>query len=578
MRVSISKSKNAELLYIIKDIKKNGKRTSKTIERLGNIETLKNELATDREGVMAWANERAKELTRQEKNNERHVIIKYSPSQLIEKDHQRFFIGGYIFLKQILHELKLDKVCRHIASDYQFKFDLTDILATLIYTRILSPSSKKSSFEIASSYLEAPRFDIQHIYRALDIIAKEKNTLQTFVYRSSSNIVKRHTGVLYFDCTNFFFEMDEEDELKRYGQSKENRPNPLVQMGMFLDGNGIPLSFCINPGNTNEQTTLIPLEAQMLKDFDISKCVVCTDAGVASTNNRLFNTLGRRSFIVTQSIKKLKAYLKEWALADTGWSLPATRTTPATHDLVLSDLDEKDQTTFEKIYYKERWYIEGGLEQRLIVSYSPKYKAYQRKIRDKQIERAQVMIHNGVKRKGKNQNDPARFITETNTTPAGEIAEEIYRTLDITKIHEEEKYDGFYAVCTTLTDEVSEVIKVNQRRWEIEESFRIMKSEFKSRPVYLSRNDRVIAHFTTCFLSLLVYRLLEQKLQEKYTVCQIISTLQSMNFLHHEGEGYIPTYTRTDLTDDLHELLGHRTDTQIVTEKKMKKILKMIKL
>ena len=314
----------------------------------------------------------------------------------------------------------------------------------------------------------------------------------------------------------------------------------------------------------------------MLKDFEISKCVVCTDAGVASHDNRLFNTLGHRSYVVTQSIKKLKKHLKEWALDNTGWVLPCKNKTK--RDITLSKLDEKDEKIFENVYYKERWINENGLEQRLIVSYSPKYKAYQEKIRNKQVERAQAMIDNGTKRKGKNQNDPAIFIVEAKTTAEGEIADELYQSLDIDKVHEEAKYDGFYAVCTTLEDDVSEIIKINKRRWEIEESFRIMKSEFKARPVYLKHDERITAHFVTCFLALLVYRILEQKLSEKYTVTEIIYTLQKMNFVHYEGYGFVPTYTRTDLTDDLHDILGARTDTEIVYVKKMKKILKDIKL
>lgn len=574
MRVSISKSKKAELLYIIKNITINGKRTSKTVERLGNIENLKEEMSLDRDGVIAWAKEYAKELAEKEKRDEREIMISHSPSKQIEKDDRRCFNGGYIFLKQILNELALGQICEDITSRHQFKFNLTDVLSTLIFTRILNPSSKKASFEIAQDYLEAPSFDIQHIYRALDVIAKEKSTIEAMMYKNSAKVIKRHTGVLYFDCTNFFFEIDEAEGLKQYGKSKENRPNPIVQMGLFLDGNGIPLSFCINPGNTSEQTVLKPHEAQMLKDFEISKCVVCTDAGVASISNRLFNMVGQRSYIVTQSLKQIKKHLKEWALGDSGWFVHTKN--GIVGDINLSKLDERDKKVFNRIYYKERWIIEDGLEQRLIVSYSPKYRAYQEKIRNGQIERAQKMITNKTKRKGKNQNDPARFIIETKTTPDGEIAKEAYLTLDQEKVHEESKYDGFYAVCTTLEDDVAEIIKINRRRWEIEESFRIMKFEFRARPVHLRRDDRITAHFMTCFLSLLVYRLLEQKLEEKYTVHEIIKTLQKMNFLHYEGDGYIPTYTRTDLTDDLHVILGHRTDTEIVSEKKFKKIFQAI--
>jgi len=576
MRISISKSKNAENIYIIKSVTINGKRTSKTIASLGNIETLMQKHNLNRDSVLAWARKQAETLTKQELKESETFLIPFSSRKQLVMDKRHTYQGGYIFLKKILKELSLNQICDDISSNHHFKFDLTAVLSTLIFTRILNPSSKKASFEIAGEYLEPPSFDIQHVYRALDVLAKEKDKIEAMMYHNSNKVIKRHTGVLYFDCTNFFFEIDEADGLKQYGKSKENRPNPIVQMGLFLDGNGIPLSFCINPGNTNEQTVLRPHESRMLKDFEMSRCVVCTDAGVASKDNRLFNMVGGRSYIVTQSLKQIKKYLKEWALDDNGWFYHSKD--GIIGGIKLSELDEKNKKVFNRIYYKERWYIEDGLEQRLIVSYAPKYRAYQEKIRNGQIERADKMIKNGTQRKGKNQNDPARFIIETKTTSTGEVAEEVYQTLDGNKINEEARYDGFYAVCTTLQDDVAEIIKINRRRWEIEESFRIMKSEFKARPVHHRRDDRITAHFMTCFLSLLVYRLLEQKLDEKYTVHEIISTLQKMNFLHCEGQGYIPTYTRTHLTDDLHDILGARTDTEILTEKNMKKILDSLKL
>ena len=577
MRVTSSKSKNAESLYIIKNVYIDGKRTSKTAESLGNIENLQKKLSLDYDGVWDWARNRAKELAKLEKKDEHQIMLKFSARKQLETGNKRLRHGGYIFLQQILKQLKLGELCDDISSRHNFKFNLTDVLSTLICTRILNPSSKRASYEIAQDYLVQPDIDIQHVYRALDVIEKEKDVIEAAMYHNSANVIPRNTGVMYFDCTNFFFEIDEADGLKQYAKSKENRPNPVTQMGLFLDGNGIPLSFCITPGNQNEQKVLRPLEARMLRDFEISKCVVCTDAGVASKENRLFNSIGQRSYIVTQSIKKLPKHLKVWTLGDSGWFYQK-KDGQVVRDINLSGLDESNPKIFNRIYYKERWTNEKGMEERLVVSYSPKFRAYQEKIRNGQIERAAAMIKNKTQRKGKNQNDPARFIIETKTTPNGEIAEETYHTLDNHKIAEEAKYDGFYAVCTKLEDDVAEIIKINKRRCEIEESFRIMKSEFKARPVHLKNDNRVTAHFITCFLALLVYRLLEQKLEEKYTVHEITSTLRKMNFLHFAGDGYIPTYERTQLTDDLHKIFGHRTDTEIVSEKKMKKILHDINL
>jgi transposase len=342
-------------------------------------------------------------------------------------------------------------------------------------------------------------------------------------------------------------------------------------MGLFMDGDGVPLAFSINKGNTNEQLTLKPLEQKILSDFDLSRFVVCTDAGLACNNNRKFNNKGERAFITTQSIKKLKAHLKEWALDPKGWSLDDDG---RTYD--ITTLDEKKDK--DKVFHKERWMKEGGLEQKLVVTYSIKYRDYQSKIRDNQVERAQKAIASGsIKLKKSNPNDYKRFVMKKHYTADGKAAKHETYNIDTGLISKEAAFDGFYAVCTNLEDDASVIIQANRRRWEIEECFRIMKSEFRARPVYLSRDDRILAHFVTCFISLVIYRLIEKKLNGKYTCHEIINGLRDMNFLEEKGEGYTPAYTRTDFTDDLHEAFGFRTDYQIVKTSLMKKIIKTTK-
>lgn len=568
MRLKITKSKNAASLYVIKDVTRNGKRTTKIVEKLGTLEELKKKLKN--EDPIEWSKKYIKKLNDQEKTNTRKIIIEKFQNKLIEKEKQTLYNCGYLFLEKIYYKLKLNNICEEISQKYQFKFDLNSILANLIYTRIIEPSSKLSSFETSKKFIEQPNYELHDIYRALEIISKETDFIESEVYKNSLNIIDRNTEVLYYDCTNYFFEIEQTEGLKQYGLSKENRPNPIVQMGLFMDGNGFPLAFNINSGNTNEQTTLKPLEKQIMKDFEVSKFVVCTDAGLASTDNRKFNALQERSYIVTQSLKKIKGHLKEWALSPENWY-----TLKSSKIINLNEIDE--EKNYEEIYYKERWINENGLEQRLIVSYSPKYAAYQKNVRNKQIERAQNLINSPSKLSRKRQDDPKRFITASSITSDGEIASKKVLSLNTSAIEKEAQYDGFYAVCTTLEDDISEIIKVNKRRWEIEESFRILKTDFKARPVYLKRDDRIKAHFTTCFLSLLIYRILEHKLDEKYTNEKIISTLRDMNLAYESEEGYIPLYTRNDITDELHEKYEFRTDYEITTENKMKKILKIIK-
>ena len=566
MRLQISKSKNASSLYVTKSIYVNGVSTSKVVEKLGTYDELKEKL--NGEDPIEWAKAYVAELTRKEKEEKREVMVRYSPAKQIDKDEQKTFNGGYLFLQQIYHQLGLSKISKVISDKYKFTYNLDSVLSRLVYSRIIFPASKLATCEQSKLFMEQPEFELQHLYRSLEVLAKESDYIQSELYKNSLKICDRNKGILYYDCTNYFFETEQEDGLRQYGVSKEHRPNPIVQMGLFMDGDGFPLAFCINKGNTNEQVTLKPLEKKIISDFGLSRFVVCTDAGLASVANRKFNDIQDRAFITTQSIKKLKASLREWALDPTGWKMSGSD--------VLYDLTElNEDSNLDLTFYKERWIKEKDLEQKLIVTFSTKYQKYQQSIRNRQIERAQKVIDtNPGKLKKCNSNDYKRFISKSHCTENGEVAENESYSIDTDLIAGEAAYDGFYAVCTNLDDDASAIIKVNQRRWEIEESFRIMKSEFKARPVYLQRDDRIEAHFTTCFISLMIYRILEKKLGEKYTCHDIVTGLRDMNFFEITGEGYLPTYTRTDLTDDLHDAFGFRTDYQIVNTKQMKKIFK----
>lgn len=568
MRLNIVKSKNAEQLYIIKSFRKGSKNTSRIVRKLGTIASLLPVHDNDREKVIAWAKEEARLMTEAEENNSLKIPIELSETKQLSMGKQLTFNGGYLFLQKMFNKLGLNKICKSISQKYDFQYDLSSVLANLIYARILSPSSKLSSFEYMQELIETPKFGLQDIYRSLDVLAKESDEIQAMIYEATKK--SRNDTILYYDCTNFFFEIEDESGIRKYGKSKEHRPNPIVQLGLFLDGDGIPLAFTVFPGNENEQPSLIPMEKKILFDFALSKFIICTDAGLASTANRRFNNRGDRSFIVTQSIKSMKEFLKEWALDPKGWSLGGGE---EIYD--ISDID--DEIYMNSVFHKERWINENGLEQRLIVSYSPKYKHYQQQIRQRQIERAVRIIEKGSSAKTRNQNSPSRFVEEIQLTMDGEIAEKSTKRLNEKRIAEESMYDGFTAVCTTLEDDITDILKVNRQRWEIEESFRIMKSDFKARPVYLRKEERICAHFLTCFLSLLIYRMLEHKLGEKYTVTELTGTLRRMNFFRIDGIGYLPEYTRSEITDALHEVFGFRTDTEIVTDKTMKKIINSTK-
>ena len=557
-------------LYVKKSYRKeNGGTSSKVIENLGRYE----DLAKIHDDPIAWAKEYIAKLNEQEKENKK-ITLTYSIGQKIEKEQNVLFDGGYLFLQKYFYSLGLGKICNDISKKYSFKYNLTDILAVLTYGRILSPNSKLSTYEYSKTLLEQYDFSLQDIYRSLEVIAKEKDFIQSEIYQQSKKMGKRNDKILYYDCTNYYFEIENERGMAKYGHSKENRPNPIIQMGLFMDADGIPLAFCLNDGNTNEQKTLKPIEEQIIKDFGNSKLVVCTDAGLSSVANRKFNNICSRAFITTQSIKKMKDYQKEWALSDDGWKLIGHNET-----FKLSEILEDDEL-YEKYrlstFYKERWINENDIDQRLIMTFSIKYYEYQRKIRNEQISRASKAINSNQKSEKFRQSDYKRFIAKTSVTNDGEIADKNVYTLNTDRISEEEKYDGFYCVATNLEDEVSEIIRANKKRWEIEESFRIMKTDFSARPVYLSRDDRITAHFTICFLALVLFRYFEKGMNHKYTCEQLLDGLKSIKFLKTQ-EGYLPAFARTDLTDDMHNLFGERTDFQITTFGDMKKIISFSK-
>lgn len=582
LKLTITKSKNSTCFYVQKSIRKpDGKISTVTVEKLGNLDIVRTR--ANGQDPFVWAKNYVEELNKMQYEEKKNILVSYAPTKLINKDEQLSFNCGYLFLQDVYYSLGLNRICAKISKKHQFQYDLNDILSKLVYTRILYPSSKLSSYEMAKKLLEQPSYQIHDIYRALDVLVKENDFIQSELYKNSLKIIERNKNILYYDTTNYYFEIEMEDEHRKYGKSKEHRPNPIVGMGLFIDHDGIPLACTVFPGS-NEQPTLLPLEKKIINDFGIENLVVCTDSGLSSTEMRKFNNLELfgeqiRGFITVQSLKKIKKELQEWALNPNGWKLPGDK-----KEYCLDTLD--DDADKEKIYYKEKWIKEDisakkekagikPLEQRFIVSYSLKYRDYLRAIRNEQIERAKKLIDKGDDCKTNEQNNPRRFIKTDSATADGEIADQKQSYLNMKKISEEEKFDGFYAICTNLDHQpISEILRVNQKRWQVEECFRIMKTDFKSRPVFLQRDDRIKAHFLTCFLALYIYRILEKKISKKYTCTQILDTLRNMNLIKApDNAGYTPAYTRTDITDTLHETFGFRTDYQISSSQSMRKVI-----
>ena len=575
MYVSITGNKGNQDVYIKQSYRKdNGKTSSRIYKKLGKYNTLLEQFSGNEKELMDWAKKEAEKETLAYNQQKEKVSLSLSPLARIPFDEERVFNIGYLFLQKICSELRIDNICRNIRNHHKFTYDFQAILTDLIYTRILAPSSKLSSYKYCHSLLEPPKYSLQDLYRALSVLAEESDFIQEELYKNSNFIHPRNSRILYYDCTNYYFEIEAEDGIKKYGKSKEHRPNPIITMGLFMDADGIPLAFDIFPGNQNEQLTLKPIEKKVIKDFNCSEFIFCSDAGLGGKSNRFLNSFGDRSYVITYSLKKMKKEERDLAL------LPTQFKVPGSNKLIdLRTLDESDPEVYNTIYYKEYPLVTGDMDETVIITYSPKYKAYQSKIRNAQIDRAKKMIQSSDKtRKGKGSNDPARFIQRTSVTEDGEIAQKNIYQLDEAKILEESMYDGFYAVVTNLEGDIREIININKQRWEIEENFRIMKSEFEARPVFVRREDRIKAHFLTCFISLLVYRLLEKKLGEEFTCSQILETLRNMNVtLLSKDSGYIPSYKRTKITDKLHSSFGFRTDYEFIRKSTMRTIIKETK-
>lgn len=575
MYVSITGNKGNQDVYIKQSYRKdNGKTSSRIYKKLGKYNTLLEQFSGNEKELLDWAKKEAEKETLAYNHQKEKVSLSLSPLARIPLDEERVFNIGYLFLQKICSELRIDNICRNIRNHHKFSYDFHAILTDLIYARILAPSSKLSSYKYCHSLLEPPKYSLQDLYRALSVLAEESDFIQEELYKNSNFIHSRNSKILYYDCTNYYFETEAEDGIKKYGKSKEHRPNPIITMGLFMDADGIPLAFDIFLGNQNEQLTLKPLEKKVIKDFNCSEFVFCSDASLGGKSNRFLNSFGNRSYVITYSLKKMKKEERELAL------LPTQFKVPGSNKLIdLRTLDESDPKVYNTIYYKEYPLVTGDMDETVIITYSPKYKAYQSKIRNTQIDRAKKMIQSSDKtRKGKGSNDPARFIQRTAVTEDGEIAQKNIYELDKAKILEESMYDGFYAVITNLEGDIREIININKQHWEIEENFRIMKSEFEARPVFVRREDRIKAHFLTCFISLLAYRLLEKKLGEEFTCSQILETLRNMNVtLLSKDSGYIPSYKRTKITDKLHSSFGFRTDYEFTRKSTMRTIIKETK-
>ncbi len=580
MYLDIRKGKDPRY-YIMQGFrKKEGGTSSRVYLKLGKASEIMDKYGCD--DAEAWARQKLREVNDSIRDDKASVMVPYNPDMKIETGSWKTVHCGHMVLLPLYNKLGLAQFSAEVGRRHRFRYDFADILRKLVMCRVLFPDSKRATRECLNEFVDAPDFSLDDIYNFLGVLAEEITPLQKSLYEATRNELSRRTGVIYYDCTNYYFEIEKEDSLRRYGRSKEHRPNPIVQMGMFMDADGLPLAFCINPGNTGEQQTLQPLEEILANDFNLSEFVVCTDAGLASIDNRLYNTTEGRNYIVTQSIPQLPGTMKDWALEKKGWKRLGD-SDDVTYD--ISELNLENEKGH--LYYRERWFRENrsavkDYEERLIVTFSPKYALYQRQLRAQHMEKALEMIRRRSEKSRQTQQDPRRLISTVRCTDDGEVAQNTLMSLDTDLIEKEKAMDGLNCVATRLEDSVGDILHVNGFRYEIEHLFRVTKTEFDARPVYLRREDRIRAHFAICFVALLLLKAFQKQVNEgmdedsRYSSEQIISALAGMKYNVVRGTGYVPAYSATALRSRCCETANLPIDRQIVLNRKMRQYVKML--
>lgn len=611
--------KSKDPTYFVQMGIRNGKKTTtKNVARIGKH----SELLKITDNPLAYAKEQVKKYNEEYKNkNCVSLEIKVDFAEKIKAtgdtaSHSTLLNIGYFFLQQFYHDLKIDSFFESVTADRKNEFDPNLINRFLTYSRILYPDSKLGTHQNLCRFYEQPVFDYVHILRTMDILQEHYDEYIAHLFETSCQLVKRDTSVCFYDCSNYYFEVETDDEdyvdavtgetikgLRKYGPCKEHRPNPIVEMGLFMDRDGIPLSMCITSGSDNEQTTAIPLEKKLTKMFKGKKFIYCADAGLGSLNIRNFNSMGGRAFIVTQSIKKLSAALQQAVFSDTDYHLLSSDEPAAIKDMKEFDRHDPENRELynDRIYkiipadkafdlglHEEKEGKNGSVRkmkskavvpQKIIVSFSRKMMEYQRYIRNRQIDRAKKLLKNlDPETYKKGPHDVTRFIKRTSSTKSGEKITDQY-TIDQSVIEEEEKYDGFYAVATNLDDSAKDILEVSANRYKIEDCFRMMKTNFSARPVFHQKRERIIAHFMICYTALLIYRLMEKKLDlhgTHYTADTLIETMKSMNVANIEDMCYMSTYTSSDACTALNAITGLGLDKKYYQPKELNKKIKII--
>ncbi len=615
MKAVFKRTKSATTAYIQKSIRRNGKCTTVTVKRLGTLKEIQ-----ERKGCAdpeEWCRQEAIRMTREEKEGRKKIDISLSPAKLIEPDSHPLRNGGDLLMLGLYRQLGLPKICDAILKGSRAKYNLNEILQTLVTSRILFPCSKTRTMDFAKGYVKPPKFKGSDMFRALSLLSDNIDMIQAEVYRNSLSVIPRRDKVIFYDCTNYYFEIEDNDPdvvdketgevtigLRKCGKSKEHRPNPIVQTGMFMDYDGIPLAFRIFPGNESEQQSLRPLEEVLNHRFGMADYVVSTDAGLGSGENRRYNMAEGREYICVQSIPQLPKEDREMCLRPEGWRIAfrknASRREPLDCENPDCDVFNLERVVEEEkrrpgmlkdtTLYKEIVVMKGQdgnkRPERVIVTYDHDFALYLKHKRAESLRRAKKLVDNKQTKSRQSQQDPRHYVTTMHMTKKGERAVKIEMAINTDIVAQEEALDGFYAYGTSLDDEAIDVLRIRSFHHEIEHLFRTTKSFLDARPVYLSRQDRIKSHFLICFLAMVILKMLQRRLTEanpdyyknkKLPIDTLINTLRDIRFAYFEGHGYVPMFNRTDLTDQPQQLSDVNISSQIIPTRKMTAIYRNVK-
>lgn len=602
MFLTITKVKNHRYLCVSKSVREAGQSKRIAIENLGTIESIMDAHGFNSEDeAIQWAKQYVDSLNDKINTENEEILIKLYPNRVRHLgDKSKIQKLGYIILQKIYYQLGINLICDNIQKRRKVTYDLNNILESLLYARMISPASKLKTSDDVAHYYKWNALEPHQVYRSLSIFANEIDYIQSQLFENSRKVINRKTDVIYYDCSNFFFETEQSEGLKQYGCSKEHRPNPIVQLGLFMDGSGYPLAFCVHSGNTSETQTMIPLEEKIVQNYSLSKFIVCTDAAMAIADNKIFNSAGEKHFVTTQPIKKLSAQYTKWALDPEGWRIYIHMSESDTLEertekekeiskkttYNLREIDEdkyRNAIFFKKTPFEQDIEDEKGnkihVDQMLYVTFSVKYKRFLEARREEHIKKAEAAIKRGNPIDNKNAHDYKRLIGKMSCTKEGEAAEITEYFIDQKVIEKEKKYDGFYGISSDIDDNVKMVMNVLKNKWEIEESFRIMKTDFRARPVYLSRDERIKAHMLTCYLTLFLYRILEKHyMRERYTACEIMEAIRAMDGSIVEGtagnDGINPLFEYNSCYQALFVHTGIMLNKSYLLDKYLSKLIK----